>query len=343
MAIDANIVNFGQSTTTADALSRLGGSVAGAITANKQSGLADSRRQAAALLGQAFSDDSDEAATTQLIAQARELDPEFVLATMQQVKKSQGGDERFSPTTINLPGGISIQTTNQGNKIVTDAGGKVLTGQPAIDAINAAEELKNKRAVQLAGDKSKAKESGKAEGLFESADIIGDAKASIAVAVDTAKKEAKDRGEAFSDLENAKAALPGLVNVVDQLRGLSSVATSTIGGNVFDFAVKESGFGATEGATAKAKFVAIINNQVLPLLKQTFGGAFSVAEGESLKATMGDPDASPEEKLAQLDAFIEGKYREIETKQRLLNSENQSSDKQGTFTSKSGVSFTVEP
>lgn len=343
MAIDTNIVNFGQSTPTANALGNFGGAVAGAIQANKQSGLADNRRQAAALLGQAFSDESDDATTTQLIQQARELDPEFVLATMQQVKKGQGGADRFSPTTINLPGGISIQTTSQGKKVVTDAGGQVLTGQAAIDSINSAEELKNKRAVQLAGDKSRAKETGKAEGLSDSADLIGDAKASIAVAVDTAKKEAKDRGETFSDLENAKAALPGLVNVVDQLRGLSSVATSTIGGNVFDFAVKESGFGATEGATAKAKFVAIINNQVLPLLKQTFGGAFSVAEGESLKATMGDPDASTEEKLAQLDAFIEGKYREIETKQRLLDSENQSSDKQGTFTSKSGVSYTVEP
>ena len=343
MPIDTNIVNFGQRTPTADALSGFGNQVAGAIRSSNQADLADNRRQAAGFLAQAFSDESDDAQTKALIEQAQALDPEFTLATMQQVRNGRGGADRFSPTTINLPGGISIQTTSQGKKVVTDAGGQVLAGQSAIDAINSAEELKNQRAVKLAGDKSRSKEEGKARGLSESADLIGDAKASIAVAVDTAKKEAKDRGETFSDLENAKAALPGLVNVVDQLRGLSSVATSTIGGNVFDFAVKESGFGATEGATAKAKFVAIINNQVLPLLKQTFGGAFSVAEGESLKATMGDPNASTEEKLAQLDAFIEGKYREIETKQRLLDSENQSSDKQGTFTSKSGVSYTVEP
>lgn len=89
MAIDANIVNFGQSTPTANALSQFGGQLAGAIQANKQSGLADNRRQAAALLGQAFSDESDDATTTQLIAQARELDPEFVLATMQQVGAGQ--------------------------------------------------------------------------------------------------------------------------------------------------------------------------------------------------------------------------------------------------------------
>jgi len=88
MAIDANIVNFGQSTPVADALSQLGGSVAGAITANKQSGLADSRRQAAGYLAQAFSDDSDEATTKALIEQAQKLDPEFTLATMDRVRKN---------------------------------------------------------------------------------------------------------------------------------------------------------------------------------------------------------------------------------------------------------------
>ena len=89
MGIDANIVNFGQSTPTANALSQFGGQLAGAIQANKQAGIADNRRQAAALLGQAFSDESDDATTTQLIQQARELDPEFVLATMQQVGAGQ--------------------------------------------------------------------------------------------------------------------------------------------------------------------------------------------------------------------------------------------------------------
>jgi hypothetical protein len=95
MAIDANIVNFGQSTPTADALSNLGGSVAGAITANKQSGMADNRRQAAGLLSQAFDDSSDEATTRALIEQARELDPEFTLATVQKV---QGGSRNPNQT-----------------------------------------------------------------------------------------------------------------------------------------------------------------------------------------------------------------------------------------------------
>lgn len=341
MAIDANIVNFGQSTPVASALSGFGNSVAGAIQANKQSGLAENRKLAAGYLAQAFSDESDEATTTALIAKAREVDPEFTLATMQQVRNSQGSSaERFSPTTTNLPGGISIQTTNTGSKIVTDAGGKVLTGADAINAINAAEELKNERAVKLAGGKAEAKQVGEAKGMAKSAPLVAQAKSTIATAVDEAKRLSKDRGERISELQQAKAALPGLETVVSQLKELAPLTTSTMAGNVFDFAVKETGFGSTDGATAKAKFVAIINNQILPLLKQTFGGAFTVAEGDKLAATMGDPDATAEEKLVQLDAFIESKYREIEAKESLVESVDNKED--NSYTTESGISFTVE-
>jgi hypothetical protein len=134
--------------------------------------------------------------------------------------------------------------------------------------------------------------------------------------VKLAEQEAVTRGEAFTDLTRSEAALPGLLQTVDILRELAPIATSTFGGKLFDAAVKQSGFGATKGSTARAKFIAIINNQVLPLLKPTFGAAFTVQEGEALKATMGDPDASPAEKMAQLDAFIDQKRKSIATSQR---------------------------
>lgn len=140
----------------------------------------------------------------------------------------------------------------------------------------------------------------------------------IESAVTEARAMAKERGETFTSLSQAKAALPALTAVVDELRDLAKVATSTIGGKIYDQAVKQTGFGATEGATARAKFIALVNNQVLPLLKPTFGAAFTVQEGEALKATMGDPDATPEEKIAQLDAFIAQKIRDIETKESQL-------------------------
>lgn len=145
-------------------------------------------------------------------------------------------------------------------------------------------------------------------------------KPAIAALVKLAEKEAVERGDTLTSLQRSKAALPGLTDAVGQLKELATIATSTFGGKLFDGAVKQTGFGSTKGATARAKFIAIVNNQVLPLLKETFGAAFTAQEGEALKATMGDPDASPEEKTAQLDAFIAQKMRDIETRERQLSS-----------------------
>lgn len=140
----------------------------------------------------------------------------------------------------------------------------------------------------------------------------------IAKAVALAKAEATARGETLTNLNQMKAALPGLNDVISQLRELAPIATSTLGGRGFDFFIKEAGFGSTKGADARAKFIAVINNQVLPLLKPTFGAAFTVEEGKELKATMGDPNATPSQKMEQLDAFIAQKVRSIETAEREL-------------------------
>jgi hypothetical protein len=95
MAIDANIVNFGQSNPTMNAIQGFGQGVAGAITANKQSGLADNRKQAAGLIRQAFSDESDKVQTRALLSQAEQLDPEFTLG---MVNKVRGGGKDSSQT-----------------------------------------------------------------------------------------------------------------------------------------------------------------------------------------------------------------------------------------------------
>lgn len=163
------------------------------------------------------------------------------------------------------------------------------------------------------------------EGKVETAKETGKLKSQlkfkpqITKAVKLAEKAAIERGDTLTDLKRMEAALPGLNDAVDQLRELAKVATSTTVGRVFDFTAKELGFGGTKGATAKAKFISIIDNQVLPLLKPTFGGSFSIQEGESLKATLGDANASFEEKMATLDAFIDQKVRDIKTKKTQLN------------------------
>ena len=140
-------------------------------------------------------------------------------------------------------------------------------------------------------------------------------KPQITKAVKLAEKEATERGEVLTELGRMEASLPGVKEVVNELLELSDIATSTLGGKAFDFVVKQSGFGSTKGATAKAKMEAIVDNQVLPLLKETFGAAFTATEGEALKASLVNPDSSPAQRKAQLEAFLAQKERNIRTKQ----------------------------
>lgn len=162
--------------------------------------------------------------------------------------------------------------------------------------------------AQISGEKARAAEEAKTGVQLAM-------KPKIQRAVKQAEIEAKAKGETFTDLVKAKASLPGLKEVVGKLGDLSGMATYTTSGKIFDIAAKELGFGATEGSTARAKMQSLVDNQVLPLLRQTFGAAFTKEEGDRLRATMLDIDAAPDQKQATLDAFIEQKVRDIEAKE----------------------------
>lgn len=137
----------------------------------------------------------------------------------------------------------------------------------------------------------------------------------IESAVTEARKIAQKKGEIFTDLKQMEAALPGLYESIGELKELADISTSTIAGRAWDSIVKETGFGSTEGATAAVKWTAIVMNQVLPLLRETFGAAFTQEEGKKLEAAMGDVNADPVQKLAQLDAFIAQKERNVRAKE----------------------------
>ena len=130
----------------------------------------------------------------------------------------------------------------------------------------------------------------------------------------------KEEAAEFALFESQKANLPKLQDTVAQLKGLAPTATFTGLGRAKNFLAKELGRETPQGAIDRTKFQAIINNNVLPLLKETFGAAFTVAEGESLKASMGDVNATPEEKIATLEAFIENKVASLEAQGRKLES-----------------------
>jgi hypothetical protein len=133
------------------------------------------------------------------------------------------------------------------------------------------------------------------------------------------KAETAVKSKALAEEENLladmEAGLPALKEVTTKLSRLGKIATFTKAGQAFDEIARQTGQ-STKGAVARAEYIAMVANEILPLLRQTFGAAFTAAEGESLKATLGDPNSSPAEKDAQLKAFIESKERQIRSKQR---------------------------
>lgn len=127
------------------------------------------------------------------------------------------------------------------------------------------------------------------------------------------KKIGDGEGDAAVSLESVRSKMPGLEKVVADLEKLSETATYTMAGQGLNFVGRQLGFEPREAAIARTKYIATVDNQVLPLLRDTFGAAFTVKEGETLRNTLGDPDKSPKEKQAVLNAFIEQKRRDVET------------------------------
>jgi len=133
-----------------------------------------------------------------------------------------------------------------------------------------------------------------------------------------ARDTATGTGLGKADAENIVAAdslaskMPGLQTVVAQLDELGKKATYSIAGQAWDESVKQVGGTPSEAAVARASYIAMVDNQVLPLLRDTFGAAFTMKEGETLRATLGDPNKHPAEKKAVLDAFIAQKTRDLQ-------------------------------
>lgn len=123
--------------------------------------------------------------------------------------------------------------------------------------------------------------------------------------------EGKTEAENIAAAESIASKLPGLRGVVAQLGELAKTATYTQTGQLIDNIIRETGQEPSDAAIARAQYVAMVDNQVLPLLRDTFGAAFTQKEGETLRATLGNPNASPAEKQAILDAFIAQKERDV--------------------------------
>jgi len=139
-------------------------------------------------------------------------------------------------------------------------------------------------------------------------------------AYDTATGTANGKTDAENAalFQSVQSKMPGLRSTIDTLTSLADTATYTLGGQVMDDVKRQMGLPVGQGAIDRSSYIAIVDNQVLPLLRDTFGAAFTVQEGASLRATLGDPNKSPPEKKAILDAFIEQKERDVAAMQRRL-------------------------
>ncbi len=135
-------------------------------------------------------------------------------------------------------------------------------------------------------------------------------------AVKVAEKTGTATGEATTQLADREAGLPHLEVLVQELEGLGEKATYTSAGQLANATKRQLGLDVGEGAIARKEYISKVDNEILPLLRETFGAQFTATEGESLKATLGDKDASPEEKSAVLRSFIATKRAQIKTLHR---------------------------
>lgn len=125
-------------------------------------------------------------------------------------------------------------------------------------------------------------------------------------------KIGQGEGEAVLDYQSLASKMPGLEHVVTQLDQLADQATYTWSGTLTDDIRRQMGAEPRDSAVARQTYISMVDNQILPLLRDTFGAQFTEREGASLRATLGNPDLHPKEKQAVLKAFIEQKRRDVE-------------------------------
>lgn len=147
---------------------------------------------------------------------------------------------------------------------------------------------------------------------------------------ETSKAKGKELGKAWGEninsYEDFIAAAPGLNEFGNRLYQLADIATYTKTGELRDGFMRQFGFDPGDAARAKAEATTMIDTEILPLLKPTFGAAFTVKEGEWLRATMGDQNLSPPEKKAQIEARMASWQRHAERLARRIGVDAPSKD-----------------
>jgi hypothetical protein len=114
-------------------------------------------------------------------------------------------------------------------------------------------------------------------------------------------------------LRDMQRSMPGLMSTVARLDELSGTATFNRVQVLADDARRALGQEVSAGGIARAEYIAVVDNEILPLLRQTFGAAFTEEEGARLRATLGNENGTPAERRATLNAFIQQKQVQLES------------------------------
>lgn len=125
----------------------------------------------------------------------------------------------------------------------------------------------------------------------------------------------KDRATLEKENTALERNLPAFEDMTNELIGLADKATYTKAGQARDWLLRQTGQPMSEGGIAREKYRQVVANELIPKLKQMFGGQLSDAERESLLATLGDVNLAPEEKKSAISAFIESKRRQVKYNQ----------------------------
>lgn len=146
---------------------------------------------------------------------------------------------------------------------------------------------------------------------------LGSAQADIETRGDIAYQGQLGKDRATLEKENTalERNLPAFEDMTNELIGLADKATYTQAGQARDWLLRQTGQPMSEGGIAREKYRQVVANELIPKLKQMFGGQLSDAERESLLATLGDVNLAPEEKKSAINAFIEAKRRQVKYNQ----------------------------
>lgn len=140
--------------------------------------------------------------------------------------------------------------------------------------------------------------------------------ATVAGITESAKKQSSNYAKDIDAYNSYVSKMPELKVTVNKLNELADTATYTKVGVAKDSVTRQLGMPVGKGAVARTEYTAMINNQILPLLRETFGAQFTEREGEALRQSLGDVNKSPAEKKAVLDSFIKQKELNIKSQAR---------------------------